>query len=128
MLAQHRGSLLLRTAATKKDSFILEKQAKATQVVLGLKFCSGCSGCSASLKRLSSEFPETSESRRYILSLTKFQNRVLVFFQWAFNYLTFNRSARLITAPGNGNDLRAAVKKVDQRQENPSKPKEVTSD
>ncbi len=45
----------------------------------------------------------------HILSLAKFQNRVLVFFQWAFNYLTFNRSARLITEAGNGSDLRGSV-------------------
>lgn len=45
----------------------------------------------------------------HILSLAKFQNRVLVFFQWAFNYLTFNRSSRLITEPGNGTDLRASL-------------------
>lgn len=45
----------------------------------------------------------------HILSLAKFQNRVLVFFQWAFNYLTFNRSARLITEAGNGTDLRGAI-------------------
>jgi NADH dehydrogenase len=34
----------------------------------------------------------------HIMSITAFQNRVLVFFQWAWNYLTFNRSARLITS------------------------------
>lgn len=33
----------------------------------------------------------------HIMSIAQFQNRVLVFFQWAWNYLTFNRSARLIT-------------------------------
>ncbi len=52
----------------------------------------------------------------HILSLAKFQNRVLVLFQWGFNYLTFNRSARLITEPGNGNDLRAEVGKSDLDQ------------
>ena len=33
----------------------------------------------------------------HIVTLAKFSNRVLVLFQWAWNYLTFNRSARLIT-------------------------------
>jgi NADH:ubiquinone reductase (H+-translocating) len=33
----------------------------------------------------------------HILLLIEFQNRVLVLFQWAWNYLTRNRAARLIT-------------------------------
>jgi NADH dehydrogenase len=33
----------------------------------------------------------------HIMSIAQFQNRVLVLFQWAWNYFTFNRSARLIT-------------------------------
>lgn len=45
----------------------------------------------------------------HILSLAKFQNRVLVFLQWAFNYLTFNRSSRLITEAGSGTDLRSKM-------------------
>jgi NADH dehydrogenase len=43
----------------------------------------------------------------HIMSIAQFQNRVLVLFQWAWNYFTFNRSARLIT------ELRH-VKKVDR--------------
>jgi NADH dehydrogenase len=35
----------------------------------------------------------------HILFLIEFDNRVLVLFQWAWNYLTRNRSARLITGP-----------------------------
>jgi NADH dehydrogenase len=35
----------------------------------------------------------------HILFLIEFQNRVLVLFQWAWNYFTRNRSARLITGP-----------------------------
>ena len=27
----------------------------------------------------------------------QYQNRVLVFFQWAWNYVTFSRSSRIIT-------------------------------
>ena len=33
----------------------------------------------------------------HLMGLVTFQNRVLVFLQWAWNYFTFNRSARLIT-------------------------------
>jgi NADH dehydrogenase len=35
----------------------------------------------------------------HILKLIEFENRILVLFQWAWNYLTRNRSARLITGP-----------------------------
>jgi NADH dehydrogenase len=31
--------------------------------------------------------------------LVEFSNRVLVFVQWGFLYITFNRGARLITGP-----------------------------
>jgi NADH dehydrogenase len=33
----------------------------------------------------------------HILYLARFENRVLVVFQWVFNYVTRNRAARLIT-------------------------------
>jgi NADH dehydrogenase len=33
----------------------------------------------------------------HLLYLVGFQNRVVVLIQWAFQYLTFNRGARLIT-------------------------------
>jgi NADH dehydrogenase len=33
----------------------------------------------------------------HIMSIAQFQNRILVLLQWAWNYVTFNRSARLIT-------------------------------
>lgn len=33
----------------------------------------------------------------HLMQLVEFENRVLVFMQWAWNYLTFNRAARLIT-------------------------------
>lgn len=39
----------------------------------------------------------------HILYLVGFQNRLLVLVQWAFHYFTFNRGARLITWPGEGN-------------------------
>ncbi len=35
----------------------------------------------------------------HLMTLVEFQNRVLVLFQWAWNYFTRNRSARLITGP-----------------------------
>jgi NADH dehydrogenase len=35
----------------------------------------------------------------HLIELIEFQNRLLVLIQWAWNYLTFNRSARLITGP-----------------------------
>jgi NADH dehydrogenase len=35
----------------------------------------------------------------HILFLIEFQNRMLVLFQWAWNYFTRNRAARLITGP-----------------------------
>ncbi len=33
----------------------------------------------------------------HLMYLVEFSNRVLVFVQWGFLYLTFNRGARLIT-------------------------------
>ena len=38
----------------------------------------------------------------HILYLIAFENRVLVVFQWAWNYFTRNRSARLITGDVDG--------------------------
>src|ERR1700737_121217 len=38
----------------------------------------------------------------HLLYIVDFQNRVLVFVQWGFEYLTFNRGARLITGTGDG--------------------------
>ena len=39
-----------------------------------------------------------------IMLLVEFENRVLVFVQWAFSYITRNRGARLITKPWNPDD------------------------
>ncbi len=36
----------------------------------------------------------------HLMFLVQFANRLLVFVQWAWSYLTWNRSARLITGPG----------------------------
>ncbi len=33
----------------------------------------------------------------HLMYIVEHENRVLIFFQWAWNYLTWNRSARLIT-------------------------------
>ena len=33
----------------------------------------------------------------HLMYIVEFENRVLVFIQWGFQYLTFNRGARLIT-------------------------------
>lgn len=38
----------------------------------------------------------------HLLYIVEFQDRVLVFIQWGFEYLTFNRGARLITGEGDG--------------------------
>jgi NADH:ubiquinone reductase (H+-translocating) len=40
----------------------------------------------------------------HILYLIAFENRVLVLWQWAWNYFTRNRSARLITGDADGTD------------------------
>jgi NADH dehydrogenase len=40
----------------------------------------------------------------HLMYLVGFDNRLVVFFKWAYSYLTFNRGARLITGhPGGGN-------------------------
>jgi hypothetical protein len=33
----------------------------------------------------------------HLMAVVQFENRLLVLLQWAWNYLTFNRTARLIT-------------------------------
>lgn len=38
----------------------------------------------------------------HLIQLVRFENRILVMVQWAWNYFTFNRSARLITEVGHG--------------------------
>ncbi|HLZ90421.1 MAG TPA: NAD(P)/FAD-dependent oxidoreductase [Candidatus Acidoferrum sp.] len=48
----------------------------------------------------------------HLMYIVEFQNRVLVFVQWGFEYLTFNRGARLITGEGEG-DLRGNHASVD---------------
>ena len=36
----------------------------------------------------------------HLMYLVQFQSRVIVFIQWEFQYITFNRGARLITGEG----------------------------
>lgn len=43
----------------------------------------------------------------HLMALVEFQNRLLVFLQWAWSYFSYNRSARLITASGNDRPLAA---------------------
>ena len=38
----------------------------------------------------------------HLMQIVRFENRILVLIQWAWNYVTFNRSARLITDVGRG--------------------------
>jgi NADH dehydrogenase len=38
----------------------------------------------------------------HLMYLVGFQNRLIVFLQWAYQYLTFNRGARLITGGPSG--------------------------
>jgi NADH dehydrogenase len=35
----------------------------------------------------------------HILYIVEFENRMLIVFQWAYDYFTHNRGARLITGP-----------------------------
>ncbi len=42
-------------------------------------------------------------ARIHLMYIVEFQNRVLVFVQWGFEFLTFSRGARLITGSGEGN-------------------------
>jgi NADH dehydrogenase len=35
----------------------------------------------------------------HLMNLVSFRNRLLVFLQWAFHYITYDASARLITTP-----------------------------
>ena len=42
----------------------------------------------------------------HLIYIVEFQNRVLVFVQWGFQYLTFSRGARLITGTGDGDPPR----------------------
>jgi NADH dehydrogenase len=44
----------------------------------------------------------------HLLYLAQFQNRLLVLIQWAWNYVTWNRSARLITHPPTKQDCGSA--------------------
>jgi len=47
----------------------------------------------------------------HLMGLVTFQNRLLVFLQWAWSYFTFNRSARLITGLRSEADSRGGLEK-----------------
>ncbi len=49
----------------------------------------------------------------HLINLVEFENRVLVLVQWAWTYVTWNRSARLITGTGAGSDA-ASVRPVER--------------
>ena len=40
----------------------------------------------------------------HLIMLVGFDNKLLVLFQWGWNYITFNRGARLITGQDRGTD------------------------
>jgi NADH dehydrogenase len=50
----------------------------------------------------------------HLMYLVEFSNRVLVFVQWGFLYLTFNRGARLITGDNAAEGSAAALDAVDR--------------
>jgi NADH dehydrogenase len=48
----------------------------------------------------------------HLMQITAFRNRVLVLFQWAWNYFTYDRSARLITGNAPTDDDLAALQQL----------------
>ncbi|MHB8901117.1 MAG: NAD(P)/FAD-dependent oxidoreductase [Thermoguttaceae bacterium] len=62
----------------------------------------------------------------HLMYIVEFQNRLLVFIQWAWHYLTWNRSARLIT-----NSRRAtaplSLTRTDRSTREPEQPREPNS-
>ncbi|MFG0263179.1 MAG: NAD(P)/FAD-dependent oxidoreductase [Novipirellula sp. JB048] len=54
----------------------------------------------------------------HLMLIVQFQNRVLILFQWGWNYFTFNRSARLIT----GDEEQVIVLPHQARESRPSEP------
>jgi NADH dehydrogenase len=50
----------------------------------------------------------------HLMYLVQFQNRILVFIQWGFQYLTFSRGARLITGEAVANSLTGAPGRRDR--------------
>ena len=53
----------------------------------------------------------------HLMYLVEFSNRVLVFVQWGFLYLTFNRGARLITGPAGATKPAGAPSPTDSEEE-----------
>ena len=48
----------------------------------------------------------------HLMYLVEFSNRVLVFVQWGFLYITFNRGARLITGPESPSPIAASSEEL----------------
>jgi NADH dehydrogenase len=48
----------------------------------------------------------------HLMHIVNFRNRVLVLFQWSWNYFTYDRSARLITGDAPSDDDLAALQKL----------------
>jgi len=57
----------------------------------------------------------------HLMQLVQFESRMLVFIQWAWNYFTFNRTARLITGEA------LPVRRADQTHQPPEHEEEVVS-
>ena len=57
----------------------------------------------------------------HLMQLIQFQNRLLVLFQWGWNYITFNRSARLITGVAPNWETTPRVDEEPQTDSVPSK-------
>jgi NADH dehydrogenase len=52
----------------------------------------------------------------HLLKIVQFQSRILVFIQWAWNYFTRNRAARLITGEDPFPPDESSVTEVEERQ------------
>jgi NADH dehydrogenase len=65
----------------------------------------------------------------HLMNLVSFRNRLLVFLQWAFHYITYDASARLITAPRTEVCASDMSENVGQTSAPPNtKPADVTDD
>ena len=52
----------------------------------------------------------------HLMYLVTFQNRLVVFIRWGFNYTTYNRGARLITGDADPEDQIEAVKRQEHAE------------
>jgi len=56
----------------------------------------------------------------HLMQIVQFQNRVLVLFQWSWYYLTFNRSARIITRSGEETESESKSPDLPSRDADPT--------